>query len=249
MRSRIITDFINLFLRFSSLAGRFLLIFLITKFLSIEDLGVFGIINTSIALGVFLIGFEYHNYHTRKLLQIEFSEVPSKVRDQFGFHLVCYILIIPILYLFFISELIPSYLFFLFALVLFLEHMGQEIYRILLAFGNIIEGNIVLFIRSAVWVLVLLIYWMDSETVPNLNHLFLLWSFGALISLTLGLFWMHRNNLINFNTGAMDINWILNGIKVSKFFFISSLSFKIVEYSDRFFIDHFLGKEEVGVFT
>ena len=46
-----------------------------------------------------------------------------------------------------------------------------------------------------------------------------------------------------------NYDWILKGVKNSSIFFISSLSFLVIQFSDRYMIDLFYGKKMVGVYS
>jgi O-antigen/teichoic acid export membrane protein len=47
----------------------------------------------------------------------------------------------------------------------------------------------------------------------------------------------------------LDKKWIIKGISVSLPFIFGSLAYKTIEFSDRYLIDYFLGKQAVGVYS
>jgi len=47
----------------------------------------------------------------------------------------------------------------------------------------------------------------------------------------------------------IDKKWIKAGIKISIPFFLGTIAYKIIEYSDRYMIDWFLDKEQVGIYS
>ena len=53
----------------------------------------------------------------------------------------------------------------------------------------------------------------------------------------------------NFKLYKPDYRWIIKGVRNSSIFFISSLSFLVIQFSDRFMIDLFYGKKMVGVYS
>lgn len=61
---------------------------------------------------------------------------------------------------------------------------------------------------------------------------------------------LKRNLVIkNFRFYKPDYSWIIKGVRNSSIFFISSLSFLVIQFSDRFMIDLFYGKKMVGVYS
>lgn len=241
------SNLINLILRFSSLAGKFVLVFVIAKFLDLKELGIYGILNTTVTLGVFLIGLEFYNFSTREFINNK-DQLGKLVRDQFVFHLISYIISTPLVYLIFFFDILPLEYYLLFTFVLILEHLNQEIYRILVAFSKLVEANIALFIRSSIWILFLYFLWVYSD-VRNLEQLLTFWSIGGLLALFLGLFWMKKFHFVEIKFGKINFSWIKKGLITSIPFLVASLSYKFVEYSDRYFIDYFFDKDSVGVYT
>ena len=50
-------------------------------------------------------------------------------------------------------------------------------------------------------------------------------------------------------TEAINWDWIKNGVKVSIPFFIGTLAYKVIEFSDRYMIDYYMTKADVGVYV
>ena len=56
---------------------------------------------------------------------------------------------------------------------------------------------------------------------------------------------------IQFNSPLKPVNWqwIKKGVRVSMTFFVATIAFKMIDLSDRYFIDHFHDKQSVGIYT
>jgi len=74
------------------------------------------------------------------------------------------------------------------------------------------------------------------------------WFGSSLFSVVISLIIVWR--LLPFKMlGLINWDWIKVGIKASLYFFGANFFFKLIEYSDRYIIDYFLGKELLGVYS
>jgi O-antigen/teichoic acid export membrane protein len=234
---------INLSLRGLSILGRFFLILLITFKFTSSELGVFGVFNTSIILGVQLVGFDYYIYTSRELLK-DHAEKAFIFWNQILFQLVIYVLTVPALIFLFTFEFLDWNYFYIFFLVLLLEHISGEQYRLLLLFGKSIQSSILLFVKSASWVFLMFLLWRFSEA--EFYHLFIFWSVGLMIAIIYGFIHLKDEFKGVFNFSFDEIK---TALKISIPFFISTIFLKITEYSNRYIIDAKLGKSDVGIYT
>lgn len=78
------TSFINITLRGIPIVCKYLLLIFISKYLSLEDLGIYNMFVTTIVIGIFILGFSFDSYTNREL-QIEKNKLPL-IRDQYVFH-------------------------------------------------------------------------------------------------------------------------------------------------------------------
>jgi len=94
---------INIFLRGTTVLLKFVLSVLVIKKLSIEEFGVFGLFQSTIIISTFILGFDFYNFTSREILKENAKTVGYYFTNQLAFHLVVYILIIPLTYFVFIS--------------------------------------------------------------------------------------------------------------------------------------------------
>jgi O-antigen/teichoic acid export membrane protein len=237
-------NIINLALRALSIAGRFVLIFLITYEYSPRDLGVFGIFSTSIILAVQLVGLDFYVYTSREFIKPD-SDRSTISFNQLCFHFVCYALAVPLSSMLFFSGLLPWSYFLVFTGILILDHLSNEVYRLLIVFKLSVQSSILLFIKSAAWVFFIPIGWFFFD--HQFILIFYFWVMGLAISLVYGYWKLSKKT--GRPRGKLNVRWIFNGIKIAIPFFVSTVLLKITEYSNRYFIDIYQGKEEVGLFT
>ena len=114
-----------LLLRGSSMGAKFLLLIGLSKTLPTGEYGTLSIIVTTITFLMFIVGLDFYNYSHREV--IEKDELKEKyIVSQFWFHLLCYIIIVPIIYLLLSNGIIPlEYIVPLYVLLI-LEHFCQE---------------------------------------------------------------------------------------------------------------------------
>ena len=191
---------INIFLRGTTVLLKFVLSVLVIKKLSIEEFGVFGLFQSTIIISTFILGFDFYNFTSREILKENAKTVGYYFTNQLAFHLVVYILIIPLTYFVFISGIIHSNYLWLFVLILISEHLSQELYRLLIILNKSVAATTLLFLRSGIWVLFLYFFWTQSILAVNIHSILLLWLLGAISSVLLGFKFVNLNriNKINF---------------------------------------------------
>ena len=239
---------LNIGFRFGGLGTKFLLVIFISKNFSEAFLGEYSIFITTIILSFFLIGFDFYSYSTRDIVKAS-SDQASLIRDQFVFYIISYILFLPLSFLIFEFEIISTDYFLYFYLILITEHLGQEFYRLFTALQKPLFSNIILFIRSGSWIIILIgTHYLDIFPIENLRNILLAWFIGALTANIISIFYL----FILYSQAplrAINFRWILNGIKVSCWFFFSTVSYKVIEFSNRYIIDWYYSKTEVGIYS
>ncbi|WP_281988315.1 lipopolysaccharide biosynthesis protein [Aquimarina aggregata] len=235
-----------LFFRGLGILSRFLLTFLIAKKISLDFQGSFSLVNTSVTLLVLFFGLDFYIY-SNKLLILNKTKSVFYLKNNLVFYSTVYVILIPILSIIFSFndfEFSLSLLFF----VVVLEHLGQEFFRIYIAIQRVYFANILLFIRSGLWTLVVVIYLFTSENINiTINQLLLFWSVSALITVIISFY--QYPNIKNFFKEKIDVQWIKNGLKVAMHMFLATILLKTIEFSDRYIIDFYYDKEQVGIYT
>jgi len=220
-------------------------LFLGSVFTEIE-FGLYSLIISSIYISLILIGFDIYLDANRKIIQKDNIQDQSYIlNNQIASYLPFYILFSIII--FFIPErIIPKEFIFLFFTISILEHINSEIFRLLLALRKTITANLLFFIRNALWPLVIFIlYYLNYQL--DIYTLLTYWMFASILALAIGLSFLGKTYKINFL--LIDKTTILKSYKFAFVFFIGTIAYKIVEFSDRYFIDYYLNKESVGVYS
>lgn len=239
---------INIFLRGITVIGRLLIILFIGKYLSVQALGIYSLFFTTIVLATLLLGLDFYTFRTREILSQTCTNKMEMIRDQFIFHFIGYLIILPVLLLIFWFDILSNNLIHIFYLILIMEHLSQEFFRLFTALSKPIWANIIFFIRTSAWVYILILLVLLNHLNFNLLLVFDFWLTGSTLSVILSLAILWRMDLGSFLT-PIQWDWIKKGIKVSMPFFISTIAYKTIEFSNRYFIDFLLTKDDVGVFS
>ena len=244
------TKLFNLTLRALIMLAKFLLIVYIGKYLTISFLGEYGLFVTTVTIAIFFLGMDFYTYNTRELIGQDKQIQLTFIRDQFIFHSLTYIVILPLLFIIFVFDIISYQYIFFFYFVLILEHISQELYRLYTTLSMPVFANILLFLRTGIWVYIVILLWIyDIKDTKNLHTIYQSWIIGSLFSIILGFGYLYKIYENNVFFGKINWKWISKGLKVSIPFFIGTIAYKMIEFSDRYMIDVYMSKSDVGIYT
>ncbi|WP_460086863.1 hypothetical protein [Pseudomonas sp. H1_B04] len=191
-----IKRFINLNIRAATLVSKFALIFFIAKYLDAKDVGVYGLISATIGYAIYLVGFEFYNYSTREIIGSDPDLLFGYIKDQLVLYSIAYVLVAPLTVVFFSTGVISIEYIYWFGCLLVVEHLAQELNRVLVAISKQMLASVVLFVRSGVWCLLVIVVMVLSPDSRSLNLVLVLWFLGCLFALVIGL-WSLRSYSFN----------------------------------------------------
>ncbi len=239
----------SLLLRAVTLASKFLLILFMARYLSPEDVGVFGLVSAIIGLAIYFLGMDFYAYSTREILGCTQSQRVCRIRDQLVFHLAGYTIFLPLLLGAFAGNFISWRYLGWFYLVLVFEHLNQEVGRLLVTLSRPAAANLVHFFRGGAWVYLVLGMTLWGEGHLDLRTVWAGWSAGSGAGLLLGIWLLRSLDWSALRGVPVDWAWIRKGLADSSLFLAATVAVKAVEYADRFFLQHYHGEAMVGVYT
>jgi len=241
-----------LLLRGSSMGSKFLLIIGLSKILTTYEYGVFSLLITTLTFLMFFLGLDFYNFSHREIIDDDTNKIQFLV-NQFWFHVFCYIVYIPIVYCLFSIDIIPFSYIIPFYILLVIEHLGQELFRFFNLFNKPHQANFSLLIRTGLWISIMfLVEYVIYNRELNITTILYYWISGSILALLHGFIYiMIRGNVKrkDIKFFSIDKKWIKRGVKISIPFFFGTIAYKIIEYSDRYMIDWFLDKEQVGIYS
>lgn len=241
----------NIALRLTTLVTKLGLILYITKFLGLHDLGTYGLVAAFVALSIPLIGMRLEYVFSRDIVDKDDQEAARIIKDEFLFYGLNY-MVTGLLCVAF-SSLFLSYfskeIFFYMILLCILEGFSTLMTAKLTSRHRPIMGNIVFFIRSALWVFPFVILAYIDETYRTVETILIFWLIGNVLSLVFGLYlWKDLPWLATLKEKT-DFRLILSKVKVALPLWIAGVCLAGSNYVDRFIVEHFLDRELVGVIS
>lgn len=239
---------VPLSLRGGTLASKFILLFFISHSYTLSDLGEYALVAAGVSYLGYLLGFDFYTYSSRQIVGA--SQIPqaSYIKNQFSLYFICYLLAIltcSFYFLFFSDKLLIGILF---LSLIVLDHLSQEIMRLLVIYEKPLSANFQFFIRNGLWVYVFIAYSLLNQKVP-FYYMWLFWIGSEIISILFILKVFNFVPLKDIYKSKIDKNWILFGLKVCFPLLISTLSLRGIFTADRYILGYFQDKQTVGVYS
>jgi O-antigen/teichoic acid export membrane protein len=239
---------VNLLLQTVTLVSKALLLFVLARYLTPAELGVFGLLVVTLNLAMYVVGLDFYAFSTRELLRRERSGVPRILRDQLAFHGLTYLLVFPLLVLVFVWRVLPWDLAFHFFLLLLLDHLAQELERVLITLQRPVHAAVLFFLRGGVWVYFVIALLAREPALRTVRTVTMGWLIGVAVSLLVGGYWL-RDLPWAATRGPIDWRWVRRGMTVCLPFLGATLALRGVFSVDRYSLQAFWGAEAVGVYT
>ena len=244
----LIKRLLNLSLRAATLVSKFALIFVLAKFLEPAEVGLYGLVSATVGYCLFVVGLEFYTYSMRELIASPPSAQPSILHNQIVFYLLAYAIFLPFFIFIFSENFLPWEIAYWFYAILILEHVAQELNRILIALSLQLEASFVLFLRSGAWGLVLILVMWTFPSLRSLHAALAAWSIGAVIACALGVWWIVRKLEVQ-KLSPIDWRWIRKGIGIALPMLAAALAIRGLFTFDRYWIEALGGFDTLGAYV
>jgi O-antigen/teichoic acid export membrane protein len=239
---------LNIAMHSATLASRFLLIFFLARFLEPAQLGLYGLLTATVGYSLYLLGFDFYTFTTREVLKRERHEWGGLLKDQGALSLVLYAVFMPLLSLIFIQGVLPWSLAGWFFALLILEHLNQELGRLLVAISEQLLASVVLFIRQGTWAIGITALMASEPATRSLNYVLGAWTVAGLLAVWVGAYRLSQLGIAGWHK-KIDWKWIATGLKVSIPFLVATLAIRGVFTLDRYWLQSLGGLEMVGAYV
>lgn len=237
---------INLFFRGLSIGAKFLFTLYLGKEFPESILGQYGLFSTSILLFYLMLSFSFDGYAVREIVGKRHSQQITYIKDLFVFYLLSYLVFIPVIFAFFILDFLPISLLPFFLVLLFLEIFNQLFFILFVILQKPVIANLVLFFSQGIWIIFVLLLWLVAPQFQwTLKSIFMAWISGSIVAIAFS-FARIRTIYADPVFKSIDWKWIKIGLSISPLIFLANLSYKVIEYSDRYLIELTLGLSKVG---
>lgn len=224
---------LNISLRAATLLSKFLLIFFLARFLAPSELGLYGLLTATVGYALYAVGLDFYTYSTRELLRHDRSVWGGFLKGHGVLCFLLYLILVPLALLLFSNGLMPWVLQPWFFGLLVLEHVNQELGRLLIAVGQPMMASIVLFFRSGLWAILITGLMIFDPRWRSLESVFLAWGGGALVGLALAM-WRLGCLGIGHWGDTIDWAWIRRGVRIAIPFVIATLALRGLFTLDRY---------------
>ncbi|WP_271044163.1 lipopolysaccharide biosynthesis protein [Pseudomonas sp. VB3] len=241
-------QFVNVAIRGLTLVSKFLLIFFLARFLEPAELGLYGLLAATVGYSMYLLGFDFYTYSTRELLKCKRDEWGGILKAQGALTMMLYLFFLPFLGLLFVFDLLPMKVFTWFFVLLVLEHLNQEIGRLLVTVSEQVYASLALFLRSGLWAVLVAGLMFAEPEMRNLNVVFSAWALGGLLALGVGVLRIRRLKLSGWRA-RVDWRWIIKGLKVALALLVATLAVRGVFTLDRYWFQELAGQDLLGAYV
>jgi O-antigen/teichoic acid export membrane protein len=249
MRSRI--TLANMGLRLSSLVGKFLLSLYLAKYLSLEDLGIYGIITGFQMIAVVFFGVRADHVFTRTVAVAGPEDARASLRDQSLFYAANYLLSVPLLAI--AWALVPQPELrgvLLFGWVICVaESYANLLFNNTNALGRSTAANALFFVRAGLWAFVAVACGLIWPELRTLEFVLGSWVTGSVLSIALNLVVLRARQWPSLGTRGFDRVAIGGAVRGSALIWIGAMGLVAGSYIDRFVLAANLSLSDVGVAT
>jgi O-antigen/teichoic acid export membrane protein len=239
---------LNLGLRGLAVLSKLLLVIYLGKYFLLSDLGTYHIFAISAALFVFVIGFEFQSFSSREYEKMEKEKIGFFFSNQLFFLALCYLPGLILVAGFFALDFLSWDYIVFFISILFFDLIALHIGVLFAARKFSTWFNFFVFLRGGLWIYIF-VGWHYLISPLGLFELFWFWLAGVSSSMFLGLYVLNRKGLWSPRQFAPDWDWIKNGIRIAFPFYILVIFMRLIDYIDRYFLELFHGKTEVGIYS
>lgn len=209
---------------------------------------MYGLFAVAISYSLYMVGFDFYVYSTRELVGVPLSQMGGLLKTKGVFFLVTYAFVLPIFLLIFLSGLLPWAFLGWFFVILVLEHIAQELMRILIVLRDQVLASCVLFLRSGCWALAVLGLMGLNPDLRSLETVLAAWALGGLFAVAVGFLRLRQHDLGGWSR-LVDWPWLQKGLKVVFPFLVGTLALRALYTLDRFFVERLAGLEVLGAYT
>lgn len=248
MNSQLLERLTNLALRGLSMGSKFVLVIFLAKYLSVADIGLYGLVVATVSFAIVLVGGDFYTYSQRELLGSDNSKWLWVIQHQSVAAIFLYIFALPLQVIIFYNGWLPMILMPIYFLLLVSEHIAQEINRLLITMQKQLIASFVLFFRLGSWCWVVIALFLWDESFRKLDVVLWSWLIGSLLSIIIGGFFVVRQ-LPNLNSSKIDKLWIKKGYAIAFKFFCATLCYRAIMTADRYVIEYVGGKDMLAVYV
>ncbi|KQR73272.1 hypothetical protein ASG03_00070 [Rhizobium sp. Leaf341] len=241
---------VNLAFRGSTLVFRFLLSFYIIKYLGFEATGIYGLALGAIGILPAMLGWGLNYLVSREVIGKDPAFAAAIVKNRL-FVTTATLIVSTILGLI-VAYAMGYQITFLYGLIIaliWLETYGLDIHLPLIGQSMATEANLLVFVRSALWVPIVVGLGLAFPVFRTLEAVFIGWIASYVLAAALLAYLLRTWPLRQTAATPVDFRWIQERLRHSWHIYISDLSIVGLMYADRYIVNYMLTLTLTGVYT
>jgi O-antigen/teichoic acid export membrane protein len=238
-----------LVLRALTLASRFLLSLLLARMLTPAEVGQYGLLTAALAFALLAVGLEFYSYTLREMVPATPAQRTHIITNQIVLAAIAWLAMSVLVFIAIMVGFFPPRLAPWFLVILITEHISLEATRILIITWRPVRAYIGIFLRGGIWVYVIAVLMFTTPSTRTLQTVLFWWVLGDILAIVFSAFSMLDLPWRELRHYRPDLSAILTGLRTARPFMLTSASALIISYVDRFAIDRFVGRDELGIYT
>jgi len=250
---RLLKRFSGLFnfgLRASTLAFRFLLSFYIIKYIGLEATGIYGLAVGAVGIVPALIGWGLNNLLSREIVGGGAVAAGPRIKTRLlvtGVSLVAFTVIVLAGALW--QGVALSSLYLLILLLVWFETLALDLHMPLIGLEKAVEANLLVFIRSALWVPVAMGLGVVFPALRNLEMVFWMWIASHVLALVMLWYFSRRLHIRGILSAPIEWGWLKDKLRKGRAIYVSDLGIVGLIYADRYVVGLILGLTLTGIYS
>jgi O-antigen/teichoic acid export membrane protein len=241
---------INLGLRGGSLLAKFALMIYVTRYIGLEAVGIFGLLQAANVIGTKLVGYGLYFVANREMVDLEPKRQAGIIYNQQAAYAIGYGLVLILALA--AWPLIPSayqvYMLYSVALLI-VAHQVLELGNILIALHRPLACNFIFGVTNGLWAIPPVILGLFVPEYRTLETILLGWLLGALLSWLVALWFLRILPFRPFLGAKPDWTWLKTSLRRGLPLFLAIMTMNAGLYIDRYVISWLTNAELTGVFV
>ncbi|MBP7252371.1 MAG: hypothetical protein KBA75_02665 [Alphaproteobacteria bacterium] len=248
--NKIIRLGLNLGLRGGSLLAKFALTIYITRYIGLEAVGIFGLLQAANVIGTKVIGYGLYFVANREMVGLPPERQARIICDQHVIYAIGYgvVLLLTLMAWPFIPAPDVPYVLYSVALLI-VAHQVLELGNSLVSLHRSLATNFMFAVTNGLWALPPIAIGLMFPEYRTLDLVLQSWLVGALFSMLCGWFFMHGIPVETAMRQKPNWDWAKKALRRGLPLYIAILTMNGGMYVDRAVISGLAGMELAGVFV
>lgn len=240
----------NLGLRGGSLIAKFGLMIYVTRYIGLEAVGIFGLLQAANVIGTKIIGLGLYFVANRDMVGTSSMRQATIIRDQQVTYIIGYgaALLLAAMTWPWIPEIYRHYAFYS-VVLLITGHQVLELGNVLIAQHRQLHANVIIAITNGLWAFVMVPLGLLNPAWRTLDCVIMGWLLGTLASFLLALWFLAHLPFKEVVRRPPNWAWIKRALWRGFPLYIAGLAQNGSIYIDRYVVGWLVGLELAGVFV